>query len=269
MGKKRIITDEKLNTYRLDNSEHGRLHFAFEKEDAVMKAVSDGDREGACLAICEMLGLSGDDPGFSLQMMNDLPKKQGGVMAQSESKQAEYAAVLTISFLARAAIRGGVDPYLAYDLNDLYLQQVSETESPARYPQLTLDAIDRFVDEVQDARRSNGHSAHVLRARQYIDKHLNQPLTLKTVSGVIGLSPTYFSAIFSQSEGIGFKDYVVRRRVEAAKGLLRNSNTEVGMISSYVGFSSQSHFGKIFKEIVGVSPLAYRNRKLPPVLSNK
>ena len=56
------------------------------------------------------------------------------------------------------------------------------------------------------------------------------------------------------------KEYLNQVRTERAKNLLKYSNSSLVEISDYVGFSSQSYFGSVFKRIAGMTPQQYRNR---------
>lgn len=91
--------------------------------------------------------------------------------------------------------------------------------------------------------------------------NLNKPLTLKEIASAIGLSPSYLSAVFKQIEGVGLKEYVISQRIEAAKNLLMYSDSDIGIIATYVGFCSQSHLGKMFRSHTGMTPLTFRNIK--------
>jgi len=88
---------------------------------SVLSAVSRGDREAAYLAMEKVTGIPATNPDSAARQIAGTTPTNAGIMPRREHKQAEYAAVLAVSLLARAAIRGGLDPYLAYNLNDLYL----------------------------------------------------------------------------------------------------------------------------------------------------
>ena len=240
LKKPRMIQEDMLQIYRLENTERGQIHFPYELEDKFCSAVSEGKREEAHRLIQESFQ-------FSL-----------GVISYSEEKQYEYQAVIIISMIARAAIQGGMDAYRSYDMSDLYLQRVSQTSGEENFWAIIYDALDAFISEVQEIHAIHVHSVHVLRAKQYIGTHLNSALSLKEVSAAVGVSPTYLSTIFKGIEPMGFKEYVIRQRIEAAKSLLTYSDCDIGTIAIRTGFCSQSHFGKMFRLHTGMTPLKYR-----------
>lgn len=235
-----MIREDMLQAYRLENAERGRVHFPYELENEFCAAVSEGNREEA------------------RQLVRDGLRFFPGVMSDSEEKQNEYQAVVVISMIARAAIHGGMDPYRSYDMSDLYLQRISRTSGAENFKAVVYDALDAFVGEVQRIHATHTNSLHVLRAKQYIGLHLNNALSLAEVSAAVGVSPTYLSAIFKKIEPVGFKEYVIRQRIEAAKNLLTRSDADIGTIAIRIGFCGQSHFGKMFRLRTGMTPLKYR-----------
>ena len=240
LRKPRIVREDMLQTYRLENAERGLAHFPYELEDKFLAAVSEGKGEEAHQLIRE---------AFRFSM---------GIVSYSEEKQSEYQAVVVVSMIARAAIRGGMDAYRSYDMSDLYLQKISRTSGSENFWSIIYDALDVFVSEVKEVRFARVGSAHVLRAKQYIGMRLNSALTLEEVSAEIGVSPTYLSKIFKEIEPTGFKEYVIRQRIEVAKNLLTYSDADIGAVAARVGFCSQSHFGKMFRLRTGMTPLKYR-----------
>jgi AraC-like DNA-binding protein/ligand-binding sensor protein len=106
----------------------------------------------------------------------------------------------------------------------------------------------------------NSEAPNIHRAREFIQQHLGEPLDLKQVAHSANLSSCYFCRKFRESTGMTFTSYVARTRVEAAKELLANPQIRVSEIAFEVGFQSLTHFNRVFKEIAGLSPTAYRGK---------
>ena len=98
----------------------------------------------------------------------------------------------------------------------------------------------------------------VRQAKQYIQNHYSEPITQEEVSGVVGLSSTYFSALFKKEEGEGFAKYLTGVRMEQAKILLRESTYSVSEICRRVGYNDLKHFTHNFEKAAGLKPTAYR-----------
>jgi len=96
------------------------------------------------------------------------------------------------------------------------------------------------------------------RIEDYVEAHLARPLTLTELAGVVGLSEFHFARMFKQSTGESPHAFVLRQRIERAKGLLAKHRMPLSRIASACGFSSQSHFSARFREITSVTPKRYR-----------
>ncbi len=94
--------------------------------------------------------------------------------------------------------------------------------------------------------------------RRYIDTHYNENITLDLLTDMTHVSKYYLVHAFSEEYGVSPIRYVLTRRIEEARQLLKNDDYTLSFISRMLGFSSQSYFSQIFKKIVGVSPRDYR-----------
>lgn len=98
----------------------------------------------------------------------------------------------------------------------------------------------------------------IRQAKLYIRNHFSEPITQEEVSSAVGLSSTYFSALFKKEEGEGFARYLTAVRMEKAKVLLRESNASVSEICRRVGYNDLKHFTHNFEKSTGLKPSAYR-----------
>ncbi len=107
-------------------------------------------------------------------------------------------------------------------------------------------------------RNANAEPPMITRAKQFIEEHHKEALSLGMVSRAVSMSTFYFCKMFKKGAGINFIDYVVRVRTEKAKHLLLNPNLRIGEIAYEVGFQSLTHFNRTFKKLAGQSPTEYR-----------
>lgn len=98
----------------------------------------------------------------------------------------------------------------------------------------------------------------VRRLIEYIDAHLGEDLSLEAMAAEADMSAWYLSRVFKAAVGQSPHQYVVSRRIERAKELLRDTSTPIADVAVTVGFSSQSHLSSSFRRVVGVSPGAWR-----------
>ncbi len=95
--------------------------------------------------------------------------------------------------------------------------------------------------------------------RAYIEEHLDESITLAALAAAVGLSSFHFLRAFRQSMGTTPGQYVLDRRMERARSLLRSSELSVAEVALSVGFDYSSHFARAFRRAVGVAPSTFRN----------
>jgi AraC family transcriptional regulator len=99
------------------------------------------------------------------------------------------------------------------------------------------------------------------RAMDYVESNLASDLTLEEIARALAMSAGHFAHAFKNATGMAPHRYVVERRIEAAKLLLRESELPIGNLASLVGFSTHSHFCATFQRLVGESPRSFRRRE--------
>jgi AraC family transcriptional regulator len=97
------------------------------------------------------------------------------------------------------------------------------------------------------------------RVTDYIDENLREDLTLGEMSATLSMSPYHFAHAFRQTVGLAPHRYVLLRRVEVARRLLRETDLPITEIAHQVGYSSQSSFSVVFHRVTGRSPRNFRN----------
>ena len=95
---------------------------------------------------------------------------------------------------------------------------------------------------------------------EYIEENLDGDLSLEAMAAEVEVSPLYLARAFKTAIGQSPHQYVLGRRLERAKELLRNTDTPIVDVALASGFSSQSHLSNWFVRLVGVSPAAYRKQ---------
>lgn len=93
---------------------------------------------------------------------------------------------------------------------------------------------------------------------EYIDAHLGGDLSLEAMAAEVELSGNYLARVFKDALGLPPHRYVLGRRVERAKQLLRDTSLPIAQVALATGFSSQSHLSSWFRRLVGVTPATYR-----------
>lgn len=136
-------------------------------------------------------------------------------------------------------------------------EMVNSAETMEAYTRtLLLEAL-RLRDEKQHTQGKKLLQA----ALSYIEENYTQTtLNLNEVAQAIGVSPNYFSGMFSQEMEMTFVEYVTNKRMEQAKRLLREGELPAAQIAAAVGYKDAHYFSFVFKKTVGVSPREWRAR---------
>jgi AraC-like DNA-binding protein len=104
-------------------------------------------------------------------------------------------------------------------------------------------------------------SRHLLRARDLIDRAYAGPLDIPALARSAHVSESHFARSFKAAFGETPHRYLLRRRMERAKALLRAGELSVTEVCLEVGFTSLGSFSTQFRRFVGESPTAYRDRE--------
>ena len=102
--------------------------------------------------------------------------------------------------------------------------------------------------------------AHLRRAKDLMDREYSRPLDVPALARQALMSPAHFSRQFRAAYGETPYSYLMTRRIERAKALLRRGDMSVTEVCMAVGCTSLGSFSSRFTELVGESPSAYRAR---------
>lgn len=130
-----------------------------------------------------------------------------------------------------------------------------------------LKVLNDFLDWIQKLcnniiiilKQDKDSKTIILKAKQFINKHYCEDISLEKAAEHLGLSASYFSRLFSKETGESFIDYVIRLRVGLAKELLKTTKYKVYEVSEMVGYDNPHYFSRIFKKVTGVSPAEYKD----------
>jgi transcriptional regulator GlxA family with amidase domain len=105
---------------------------------------------------------------------------------------------------------------------------------------------------------------HLLRARDLADGRYAEPLDVEALARAAHVSPRHFARSFRRTFGETPYQYLLSRRLERARHLLRTTDLSVAEVCLAVGFTSVGSFTTTFRRHVGLSPTEYRRRHRGP-----
>lgn len=112
----------------------------------------------------------------------------------------------------------------------------------------------------QDTETDHPQDALITEAISYMEKRFNEPMTVKELSDVVGLSPYYFSRLFRKYTNLSPHAYLINLRITFARDLLASSQHSIEQVADRCGFNSIQHFIRCFRQHVGCSPREYRKQ---------
>lgn len=110
-----------------------------------------------------------------------------------------------------------------------------------------------FTEHIQI--KSNSVITEVIK---YIHQNYDQNISLETTAKHFFIDKSYLCKLFKKHIARNFNDYLMQIRINKAKELLNNPEYTVNVVSSKVGYSDYSYFGRIFKKMVGITPSEYK-----------
>ncbi len=231
---------EKIGGYIHQLKGEERQSYPIEKEKALLRAVTKGDKEKAQELLNQLLGHIMFSTGHDFEQI----------------KARSYSLMVLI---ARAAADAGVETDYALAVGDegmRILQKMHSGEQLCLWLSKTANSLMDRIFKFQDLR----HSFAIRKCIDYIEKHYHEHITLQSVARLVFLSESYVSRVFHSETGQSFKEYLNNVRVEHSKELLLDERIRIADIAAEVGFEDQSYFTKVFKKYVGVTPNRYREK---------
>lgn len=192
------------------------------------------------------------------QWFASAPAIRGGVVANDQLRQQKNLFIVTVTLASRAAIQGGMLVEDAFTLSDSYIRQCELLRQPERILNLQYRMLLDYAERVERLRRGRTPSKLALDVANYVQHHISETITVEAVARALYLSRPYLSKKFREETGETLTAYILREKTEEAKRLLRYSDKSLTAIGTYLGFSSPSHFSRVFKQYAGVTPREYR-----------
>ena len=195
------------------------------------------------------------------RLMAEISKVNATIVAGNISDnpvtQFRYLAVSAITLATRYAIQGGLNEQVAYDFSDKSIAKVDQINSADDILASLAYDIVTLTKMVSENRLKPKQSPHIKKCISYINEHIEEKLTVKSLAEICGVSPDYLSQIFRREMGDNLSSYILTRKLEYSKELIANgmSNKE---ICETLKFSSPSYFVTAFKNKYHMTPSEYK-----------
>ena len=189
------------------------------------------------------------------------PNIKAGRIAHDGLRQIKNMGICTATGVSRAAIRGGLDPHLAFSLSDLYMQKLELGRDVSNVERLIQEMILDFAEQVEKLHRPAGGGSRFFRmCAQYVSENLFSSIKAQQMADALGYTRAYLCTRFKQEAGVSLSRYIQQEKITEARRLLQFTDQGLGEIAALLDFSSQSHFQTVFRNVTGETPMAYRRR---------
>ena len=172
-------------------------------------------------------------------------------------RQMKNAVLTRLALLSRAAIAGGLSLETSYSLWEKYVQSTETAQSKGELANLLQTMQGDFASRVH-ALKHRRMSPEIETACEYIDQHLQEPMTIEKLASLDGYAEYYFSRKFKRETGMSPAEYIRYKRLQKAASLLVTTDQDVKQIGSSLLFCSHSFFSDCFHRQYGVTPSQYR-----------
>jgi YesN/AraC family two-component response regulator len=225
-----------LSFQRQNNFFHSDLH-----EKRIMNAIKDGNIDDLISYLTH-------------------PSIEGvGTLSKSSAlRNKKNLAICGVTLATRAAIEGGVQLEQAYTMSDLYIQHIESLSEVVQIDQFLTAVFIEFARHVH-FQKQNKYSKVVTSCQTYIAQHLYAKCSISNIAKMNRLNPIYLCQLFKNEVGISLREYIQQQKIEEAKRLLISTSYSLTDICTYLHFTDQSYFTKVFKKFVGITPKQYRN----------
>lgn len=187
---------------------------------------------------------------------NGVPLRGGAPL-----RQAKTSVIVFCSIVCRAAMEGGLSPEEAYSLGDAYIQDAENARAMEELTAIAVMMYDDFIRRVHRCRSDPARSEAVQRCCDYIEINLEKKLRAADLAALVGYSEYYITRKFKEETGFFLNDYIKFARIERAKLLLQSTDLSILEISGQLGFATRSYFSQAFREVTGMTPTRFREKK--------
>lgn len=169
--------------------------------------------------------------------------------------------VLIFSALcSRAAMDGGLSVKTAKEMELRYAAQIEESTKITELKNIKDEMLEEYVRRVRDSQMNPLISRSIQECCDYIRINVKKPLTVETIAKKMGYTTYYFTKKFNKEMGIKVTDYIKQARIEYAKIALLTTKLSIQEISDSLHFGTRNYFSKVFHDVVGMTPAAYREK---------
>lgn len=242
-----IFQDDQIRKY--DEEDHS-LSFRYQDADRVMRgeqlilqAVRDGN-----LNYREIIE---KEAYYDASLLSD---------SGDTIRDAKNSVIIFTALCCRAAMEGGLSSKTVKEIERRYSTEIENCATMTKMKNVYYQMLDELCKKVHDYQEAPMISKATKKACDYIRANVKNPLSVEEIADEVGYTPYYFNRKFYTEMGIRVNDYIKQARCEYAKVELLATQKSIQEISDSLNFGTRNYFSRVFHEIVGMTPAAYREQ---------
>ena len=209
-----------------------------------------------CRLVQAIHQMDNDKSMVILKQINSLERAQ---LSKKPLNSLKYSLIASCTFFTRAVIETGLDTETAFMLSDYYINLIDETSILDKVQELEYKMLYDFI-KVLKKYKENTYNPLINRVIIYINKNIENNLSLGEISSFAKVHPNYLSATFKKEVGKTLTEYINDRRIIAIKLYMNHANSSISEISYAFNFNHITYFSRFFKKHTGLTPREYRKQ---------
>ena len=232
----------------LSEKNYSEIYRRYDQEKQFLSMIRNGDTKNILSAFEKLSGP---------EALSDFSKETLNYYASG------YGLAILKALSRKAAEESGLSVITIDEITQKYTQLSSATNNAELQTRYQIDMIVELTKAVHNHKLSlDKYSPPIQRVMEYINLHLGDHISNDDLAANASMSISHLSKVFKKETGETMTEYIALMRCKKAAGLLKKTDLPVQEISSYVGYSDNNYFVKVFKKIYDLTPSEYRKTRI-------
>ena len=228
----------------LSEKNYSKIYRRYDQEKQFLSMIRNGDTKNIMTAFEKLSGPEALSD-FSKETLNYYASGNGLAILKALSR--------------KAAEESGLSVITIDEITQKYTQLSSATNNADLQTRYQIDMIVELTKAVHNHKLSlDKYSPSIQKVLEYINLHLGDHISNEDLSANANMSISHLAKVFKKETGVTITEYIALLRCKKAANLLKKTNLPIQEISSYVGYSDNNYFVKVFKKNYDMTPTEFR-----------
>ena len=192
--------------------------------------------------------------------LKEAPTVRAGTLSSNYIRQNRNTLIVNATLISRIAISCGMDVNDAFQLSDSFIQRCENAQSIDEINKLQYELVYTYTREVGRLKKLTDNTKLINDVYHYIIHHISEAITTQDLADSLFMSRSYLSSLFKKTYGENLNDFIHTVKIDKAKELLKDRSKSITLIADYLGYSSSSHFNRVFRQLENMTPSQFREQ---------